>query len=71
MEKQEIVRRYPHLIKALCWVGILSRSEATSAIWAHQHNMTSGCACEAVAHWCAGGPVAPIIARAFACRHIA
>ena len=71
MSTQEILARWPRLIKALQWTAILSTHEAASAIRAHRdHGGNAMCACEAVAHWCAGNPVSTLLARAFKVRHM-
>jgi len=58
--------RYPRLIRSLCWVGSLSPSEGACAIRAHLFSDgDSRAACEAVAHYCRGGDVAPLLERAW------
>ena len=71
MSLEEILARWPRLIKALQWTAILAPYEAASAIRAHRdHEGDAMCSCEAVAHWCGGNPVETLLARAYKVRHM-
>lgn len=57
--------RYPLLIKAMCWVAILTESEAISAI--QSHKLGDDYACEAVHHY---GGVRKVLTQAWKHRHV-
>ena len=53
----------------IAWVGCMSATEAANVVRAQRdYGGSSWAAGEAAAHWCSGGPVAPLIGRAFAMR---
>lgn len=64
LDMDQCAARYPRLMRAMQWVAILSRSEASGALrdWRHGHR-TGGA--EAVAHF--GGP-ARVISEAIRAR---
>lgn len=69
MNWHEMADRYPRLVRAMQDVAILSPSEAVSCLDAHlYYNDCSSCACEAVTHFCAGGPVTQLIDAAWRFR---
>lgn len=67
---EQIVRKYPRLLRAMQWVAILNQGEAVSAIEGYLMNRefeTSVSGPEAVAHF--GGPYS-VIQAAIRHRHI-
>ena len=67
MTNEEIIQRFPKLVRALQWVLIGTIGEACCTIRLHQQGISWGV--EAVSH--AGGTNSHAIARAFACRRCA
>jgi len=72
MNREEIRRRYPRLIRALQWTAILSESEAIADIMhAKRHGTDKPPLTEAGAHFTGGGPFSYLLGIAWNCRHVA
>jgi len=67
---ETLLARYPRLIKAIQRVGLLSQSEAISAVRAHIFFFRNAwAACEAVIKYCRNGSTTELIRDAWCNRH--